>query len=111
MSYTLEPLPKDCWHKVPQGHVRIECRVGAMGLGPNIAAELLDISQTGASLVLTSNVGVGAEVEIVLHGSVYAKPIRVMAEVVRPLTTVDGRPAVSVRFAKALTYHTWQLLT
>jgi hypothetical protein len=82
-----------------------------MGLGPNIAAGLLNISQTGASLLLTNNVAVGADVEIVLHGSVYAKPIRVMAEVVRPLTTADGRPAVSVRFVKPLTYHAWKLLT
>jgi hypothetical protein len=114
MSFILEPsCPSrhDSVCKLPRGHVKVECRIGTLGLSPNIAAGILNISQTGAGLLLKAPVEVGAIVEVVLVASAQPRPVRVQAEVLQTQTAPDGACAAGVRFTKALDYHTWQLLT
>src|SRR5256885_2178544 len=38
--------------RAPKGSTRVTCRRGSLGLGPNLALSLLDVSETGARLLV-----------------------------------------------------------
>ena len=50
--------------KIPRGSVRVECRHGSSGLGKNIVAQFLDLSEGGARLVVTEALALQNEVEV-----------------------------------------------
>ncbi len=60
----------------------IACRKGSLGLGPNLAIKLVDLSEEGARLRVKEQIASGTEVEIALTGVGLSKPFVVMAVVV-----------------------------
>src|SRR4051794_15721578 len=55
-----------CRRRKASGQLRVECRRGATGLGRNLAVCPLDVSETGARLVVCQTLHVGEEVEVLL---------------------------------------------
>jgi hypothetical protein len=95
----------------PRGKPRVECRLGTSGLRPNLAEKLLDLSQTGASLLVKQELSPGVEVEVRLISPGRPKPFQAAALVVRSIPAEDGKHTLSVHFEHPLDYATWQQLT
>jgi hypothetical protein len=96
--------------KCPRRTVKIECRKGALGLGPNIAAGFLDLSEGGVRLLLKEGLEAGNETEVILHGYGMNKPIKRQASVCWSLPLENGLHAVGLHFLKLLPYRDVQLL-
>src|SRR5438132_27977 len=85
-----------------RAHVHVECRKGCLGLGPNLAVVALDISETGARLVVQDTLMAWEEVEVLLSGSGVPRPLKRMGKVAWCLALADGRHAIGVSFDKPL---------
>jgi c-di-GMP-binding flagellar brake protein YcgR len=95
----------------PRRTVKVECRKGASGLGPNLAAGFLDLSEGGVRLVLKQAVPQGSEVEVVLVGYGMKEPIKRVANVCWVVSMESGQHAVGLRFQKVVPYRDVQLLS
>lgn len=98
-----QPNRRPSPRRKPRSDCRVECRKGSMGLGPNLAVSLLDVSQSGIRLVVKGSFSKGDETEIVLTGT-GGKPIKRSAVAVWTLELPDGSLAVGFRFRQALTF-------
>src|SRR4051812_12478558 len=87
----------------PKGTTKVRAYKGPMGLGPNLAVAILDVSETGLRLVLRSDLPKGQEIEVNLD-NVSTKPIKVIADVIWSLPMADGNFCVGVSFQKPLRY-------
>ncbi len=90
--------------------ITLQCRRGAMGLGPNLCTGLLDVSERGVQLLLKESLKPGDEVEVVLDGHGLQKAIRRMAQVRWVQSLPDGQWCAGVRFEKLLSYRELQTL-
>ena len=61
--------------------VVIEVRKGILGLGPNLAVNLLDLSVEGAGVLMSGKLQVGEQVEILLWGHVIRAKLKRLAKV------------------------------
>jgi hypothetical protein len=93
------------------GQTRTECRKGTFGFGRNVAVNVLDLSETGARLVVRTPLDRGDEVELLLAGHGLTKPLRQLGKVVWSLPLPDDCHAIGVAFDKPLPYVTLQRLT
>ncbi len=59
--------------------VKIVCRRGALDLGPNLAVSLLDVSETGARLIVKEAVQPGAKCPSAWRGNRPSAPSRAWA--------------------------------
>jgi len=84
------------------GHTKVECRKGLLGLGPNLSVKVLDLSETGASLVVKTALHPGDEAELLLSGPSFARPVRCPARVVWSVTLAAGGHALGVNFERPL---------
>ncbi len=87
----------------PKGSTKFRAFRNAMGLGPNIAVSILDVSETGIRLVLKEELRQQTEFMIEFE-PVGARPIKVAARVVWTLPLADGNTCVGAAFAKNLAY-------
>jgi hypothetical protein len=83
---------------------RAACRKGGLGLGPNLAASLLDVSQTGSRLVVTAPLEKGQQVEVTLEGIGGRRPVKLLASVVWCVPAADGNYCVGCTFEKRVSY-------
>lgn len=90
--------------------IRIECRKGAMGLGPNLTQSAVDLSQTGICLVVSASMSRGEEAEVVITGNGRAA-IKRGAEVAWSLPQEAGYYFVGLRFRPELSYYEVQQVT
>jgi hypothetical protein len=90
--------------------VRVNCVANAIGLGPNIALSLLDVSQSGARVTLKEPVAPGQEVEITLCGIGHRKPVRMLADVIWCVPTEQGTYLAGFKLQRYLTYQDLQEL-
>ncbi len=90
--------------------VRVHCIANAIGLGPNIALSLLDVSQSGARVTLKAPVAPRQEVEISLCGIGHTKPIRVLADVIWCVPTEQGTYLAGFKLQRYLSYQDLQEL-
>ena len=88
----------------PKGSTKVRCYRGPMGLGANVAVAALDVSETGAALVVNTAFQPGDELEVNLEGVVHRRPIKKMAVVVWCVPTDEGRFAIGVKFQGPLPY-------
>jgi hypothetical protein len=87
-----------------KGSTKISCCRGPMGMGANLAVSVLEVSETGACLVVKAAFANGEEMEVNLEGVVHRRPIRKMARVVWCVTDGPERWRVGVQFQGALGY-------
>jgi hypothetical protein len=83
---------------------KVSCTAGVMGAGPNLAAAVLDLSQTGVRLLLQAPLRAGQALELTLENVMLSRPIKVTAEVVWSVPAADGRHCVGARFHRPLSY-------
>ncbi|MBM3993398.1 MAG: PilZ domain-containing protein [Planctomycetes bacterium] len=94
----------------PRRTVKIECRKGSLGLGANLSSELLDVSDTGARLIIVDELARLDEVELIINGYGMNRPIKRMASVRWIVKMEDGRFCIGAEFQKRLEYRDWQNL-
>jgi hypothetical protein len=94
----------------PRGNVHLECRKGSYGLGPNIAAGALDLSDTGVRLIVTQELDALSEAEIIISGYGMKKSIKRLGCVRWQLKLEDGRYCIGVEFFRRIDYREWQNL-
>ena len=83
---------------------------GKMGLCPNIATHILDISETGARLRVRERCVKGQEIELHLTSVSHRKPIRITADVIWCNEAADGEIYVGVQFRRNLPFRDVQLV-
>jgi hypothetical protein len=111
MSTSLDPANpneknrRSTSRKRPRKHTGIECRKGTLGLGPNLALELAQLSEQGAQVRIHSGLKVGDEVELVFLGENGGRGVKVVGKVVWIKPTNTSKEAIlGVRFHKRLSY-------
>lgn len=90
--------------------VRVTCQKGALGLGPDLAVTLLDLSETGARLTVKEALPNKLEVEVGLMAQGQGRAVKRLANVVWCAAAEGGNHCIGVRFQKALTYAELQQL-
>jgi hypothetical protein len=87
----------------PKGNVKVRAYKSTLGLGPNIAVSILDVSEMGIRLLLKESLPIGHAFEVSLE-SVSCKPIKTIAEIVWSVPAADGTFCVGARFQKSIPY-------
>lgn len=85
-----------------RGVLKAVCREGALEPGPNLALTVLDLSETGARLVIKEALSPGRKVYVNLEGSAGGRPILRGGDVVWSLPMTDGTFCIGVSFHKRL---------
>lgn len=88
----------------PKQSTRVVCYKGSIGLGRNIALSLLDISESGARLVLSAALKKKQDVLVEITSVNSVRPIKMSATVVWSMPTADGNHCVGLQFNKLLNY-------
>jgi hypothetical protein len=96
--------------RTPRSSVKLECRMGMFGLGPNLASSTLDLSDNGACLIVTQALDVKKDVEIVVAGYGMNKQIKRSAQIRWQVKLDDGRFCIGVQFQKRLEWRDWMTL-
>lgn len=96
--------------KGPRG-VRCRCRKGALGVGPDYALKLLQLSRSGALLLAKEGLAAGQAVELELDGLGRPRPLAVPGVVARAEPAEGGAVRLGVRFDRHLSYADFQLFT
>jgi hypothetical protein len=92
-----------CRRQTPKGSAKALAFRNALGVGSNIATAILDVSETGARLLLKEQLRNGQEFEVNFE-TMGSHPIRTVAVVVWTVAAADGRFVTGVQFHKALRY-------
>lgn len=95
----------------PKGKPRVTCRKGSLGLGRNLAEDLVDLSQTGVRLIVNAALVKGDEVELIITSNGLTRPLQLVGDVVWAAPGEDKRYAVGVKFRKHLTHDEFGRLT
>lgn len=88
----------------PKRAVRVTCQLGSLGLGPNVAVSVVDLSEAAARLAVKTTMPAGQEVEVNFAEPGLGRPIRRMAVVVWCAEREDGTWSAAVRFDRRLEY-------
>src|SRR4051812_47397863 len=91
----------------PRSYVKLECRKGSLGLGVNLGTTVLDVSETGARLVIRQELPEKQEVEVVFAGQTFQQTIKRLAYIRWQLRLDDGKYCLGVEFEKRLSYTEW----
>ena len=94
----------------PRTSVKVECRKGAHGLGANLSVNLLDISDSGVRLIVTQELVVMAEVEIIINGYGMKQAIKRLGNIRWQVKMESGQFCTGVQFQKRIDYRDWQNL-
>ncbi|GBD35827.1 hypothetical protein HRbin36_00942 [bacterium HR36] len=96
--------------KPPRGRCIVKLFRGTLGLGQNLALELVDVSLSGAKLRLSQNLRPGEEVTVELLGQGHLRPVKSLARVIwcRP---ADQGFLTGLTFEKPLSYADFLHLT
>lgn len=90
---------------------RIECRLGNLGLGPNLLRSVQDLSETGMKATLTASLAPGQEVELVFSGASTGKPFKRRGVVVWTQSEGEQDYRTGLRFDAAIAYAVVSQLT
>lgn len=94
--------------RAPKGSTRVTCRRGSLGLGPDLALSLLDVSETGARLLVKEPLAIGQEVELGLLAPGCVREYLLPGVVVWAIETAAGGHCVGFQFQKRLSYSALQ---
>jgi hypothetical protein len=90
--------------RMPRGRIQVACLKGTLGLGRNVARQLLDLSETGARLIVVSQLQFGQEVELTVQSRGHGRLIKRAAAVMWCAPIQDGEWQVGIRFQKRFEY-------
>lgn len=94
-----------------KGSTKATAYRNSLGLGPNIASSVLDVSEWGARLLMKEDLAANTEFEVNFESHALSKPVRMIATVVWSVPAADGRFVVGARFQKPFDYAALQSLT
>ena len=86
----------------PRCGTRLVCRKGTLGLGPNVALSLLNLSEWGACLLVGEFLKMGQEIEIVLSALGCPRDVFRLGDVVWSFADLDGTCRIGVRLRKRI---------
>ncbi len=89
--------------KPPRGRCQVKLFRGTLGLGRNLALELLDVSLSGARIRVEEKLRPGEDVQLHLLGQGHLRPVKILAKVVWCRAEAEGA-VVGVHFDKMLAY-------
>lgn len=102
------PIPKSnrrvFARRPPRGKVKVTCHKGSVDVGPNLAIGLVDISETGARLTVSTPLEKGQTVAISLEGRVHVRPIRCLGTIVRSEQETQGVCHIAVLWESRLPF-------
>ncbi len=87
--------------------VKVQCRKGALGLGPNLAHCVLDLSDSGVRLIIKQPLELMSEVEIIIDGYGMKDSIKRLGNVRWLINAEGGQYCVGIEFQKSLSYRDW----
>jgi hypothetical protein len=90
--------------------VKLQCRKGSLGMGANLAGAVLDLADSGVRLILTQQLSVGGEVEVLIEGYGLRSAIKRLGYIRWQLKLEDGGFCTGVEFQKRIEYRDWQNL-
>ncbi len=90
--------------RLPRGSSKAICRKGTLGLGPNLALSLIDLSETGVQLLLREPLPAGQEVEVCLLAPGSPRKVKLTGRVVWSAPAANNSCWVGIRFDKFLSY-------
>jgi hypothetical protein len=90
--------------RAARGGSRVACRKGVLGLGPNIAVALLDVSETGVRLLVKEALKPRQEVEVCLLAPGHVREFKHAGQIVWTVPAADGNHAVGIAFDRQLPY-------
>ena len=102
-----EPIPKQrraTPRRKPKGATRVVCRKGTLGLGPNLALSLLDLSEWGVCLVVGDFLTKGQEIEVVLSTPGCPRDVCRLGNVVWSFADRDGTCRIGVRLRQRIEF-------
>lgn len=95
----------------PRTSVKVQCRKGTHGLGPNVAVSLLDISDSGIRVVLKQELTNRDEVEIMIVAHGVLGTIKRHGYVRWQLKLENGLFCAGIEFQKSIKYRDWQVIS
>lgn len=95
----------------PRTNVCVECRKGALGLGPNLCLEFRDLSETGLRFLTKVPLKKKDEVEVAISGHGMRGSIKRMAEVRWVEAVSDQQFLVGLEFQKLIPFRDVHSLT
>jgi hypothetical protein len=84
--------------------VKVTCRIGTLGLGPNVALSLFDLSEVGLRLTVNCAVAKDQELEIELQAPGRNRALKLSAKVIWSGPAEDGSYWVGAEFRRPLSY-------
>lgn len=88
----------------PKSGVQLACRNDSLGLGPDLAVSIFDLSETGVRLVLAEACTKGQELQIELLAPGQGRPQKLLANVVWCQPRESGDFWVGAQWRRRLTY-------
>lgn len=82
----------------------VECRKGTLGLGPDIAVEMLDFSADGVLMSIREAVAIGDEIELSITAPGFSRPTVLEATAVRCIPQAGGGYCMAAQFRSPLSY-------
>jgi hypothetical protein len=97
--------------KPPRRTIRLQCRRGALGLGPNLGSSYINVSETGVQVVTNVPLAVGDEVEIIFDGFGMKTTVKRTGDV-RWATAVEGGGCrAGIHFQKPIPFRDVQAIS
>ncbi len=97
--------------RLPKGRVKAYLRLSGLDMGQNVCLSLIDLSETGACMVVKEAVQTGREVTAGLEGQSHSRPVKCVGIVAWCKPAEGGAFTVGVTFQKHLPYSVYLDLT
>jgi hypothetical protein len=97
--------------RLPKSRVKASLRLGGLDLGVNLARTLVDLSESGACLIVQAALDPGREVSVGMEGQSHSRPLLRVGNVVWCKPAEAGAFLVGVSFQKRLAYTAYLELT
>ncbi len=87
-----------------KGNVQVECYMNALGLGPNVALSLFDVSEAGARVTVKAPLVPRQEIEVNLSGIGHRRPVKNRADVIWCNPSAEGTFQAGLKFHRYLVH-------
>jgi hypothetical protein len=88
----------------PKIRIKVTCRKGGLDLGANLAVALLDVSESGARILVKEAMPINQEASVSLESPSHTRPVFRLGNVIWSVPAAEGGHCVGINFHKYLTY-------